>query len=382
MRLCIRFLLLFFLFSCTDDKIKTYIGAKESREIVAIKLDTKSKDVKFSELFDSLFYVPIIEKSHLPSIAEVYKIKVIDEMICLFDDLNHALHIVNKSGQLVNAFYFDGTEGDGKFMDIEDFEVENDTLYLYERSRQRINIFNVNTGEYLGFAPFLTYFIEFKFFEDNVFVYADDNNYEMSNPLRDKFQIYDKDFKELLYSALPYQVGRDDFDTPQRFFSYSSKLYYTDLYNDTIFSFKGNEINSEFVVSFGSQKIPEKLLQTDDQDLISREFFDKKYFGFKHYLMVGNEMLAFWYREGLEQRYFQYDRSANTEFYNVSKIIDDVDQGSLPFPLTYDEDGEIFVSIVPKEQIDKEGKLQLSNSNLTLVYNEDILNYVVFYVRK
>lgn len=104
--------------------------------------------------------------------------------------------------------------------------------------------------------------------------------------------------------------------------------------------------------------------------------------GLKHYLMADDSFLAFWFREGFEQRFFLFDVKSKTN-QSISVLRDDIHGGELPYPMTYYSEGKHFISIISKEQILKENKLDSAQkSNLNDIYQDDIYDYLVIYKLK
>lgn len=369
-------------FSCKNkDYNKDYIGGLITQDIPMIVIPETAKTFKFSELFEEIKYLPIIENSSYPLIGEIYKIKSHDKHFFLFDDLNYTIHVINNKGEITQFFYASSFEDQALLLDIEDFFVEEEKIYIYERSRQKIFIFNWRDGDFLRSISSDVYFVEFEHLNGQFILYADDNNFQEGHPKRGRLQVYENSLTDLVLSTGVYIIGRDDFDSPQRFFKFNGKLFFLDLHNDTIFSFDNQKIKSEFLVDFGSKKIPQELIKSNDNELITEEFFKKNYIGFSHYLITTSEIVAFWYRSGFEQFFVWYDnRQKITK--NVNGIYDDFDGGTLPFPYTYDASNDIFISIIPKEWIDKEKKIVNPNSNLKTQYSLEISNYLVFYSKK
>ena len=363
--------------SYNDDNLKL-LNSDMSDMVVNINVRNTASPLEFSEISDSLYYIPIKIPNQFPEIAEIYKIKVFDGKIGIFDAFHSALHIINYSGELINVFYVDGSEGHGTFQDVEDFEFLGDTLLLYERSTQVIHKYDIFSKEYFGYLPVDLLFIEFNLFEDKFYIYGDEDRFGLSDPRANKLQIYNKGMDRLTYSSIPYVPGRDEFDTPQRFYEHQDRIYFSELYDDTIYSFRNDKILAEFVIYFGSYDIPAKLLNTNDQDLIGFEFFENKYRGFKHFLIATDEWLSFWYREGIDQKFCFYDKS-NDKTFNVSSFIDTKNSGTLPFPMTYDFENKLFLSVIPKEYINYQNKTSNGQSNLSNVYSEGVLNYLLCY---
>lgn len=369
-------------FSCKNkDYNKDYIGGLITQDIPMVVIPETPKTFKFSELFEEIKYLAIIENSSYPLIGEIYKIKSHDKHFFLFDDLNYTIHVINSKGEITQFFYASSFEEQALLLDIEDFFVEEEKIYIYERSRQKIFIFNWRDGDFLRSISSDVYFVEFEHLNGQFILYADDNNFQEGHPKRGRLQVYENSLTDLVLSTGVYIIGRDDFDSPQRFFKFNGKLFFLDLHNDTIFSFDNQKIKSEFLVDFGSKKIPQELINSNDNELITKEFFKKKYIGFSHYLITTSEIVAFWYRSGFEQFFVWYDnRQKITK--NINGIYDDFDGGTLPFPYTYDASNDIFISIIPKEWIDKEKKIVNPNSNLKTQYSSEISNYLVFYLKK
>lgn len=372
--------IIFLLFSCNNKskKFESYFKVGES-PILEIEMDDyKKKKYLLSEIIDTLIYIPIVNQSNNYIIVNANKIKFCNDLYFIFDDISSKISVLNTDGITLNIISAN-SKGKNPVYDIEDFELDckNMTIQIYERTRKIIHKIDFLTNRIKGYIQLDHYFIEFKAHNDRFYVFADDNSFPLNDIKRAQFKIFSSDFKNQVAGLFQYIPGRDDFDTPQRFYKDNDKLYFTYLMNDTIYEIDNINLIPRIFIDFGQEKVSKDIKFETDQRIKTNKFFEEKPSSFKHYLINNDSILSFWYRTGLNQNYFFLNKITD-QVLNSESIIDDLNGGDFPFPYTLHSSG-YFISIISSEEIISEKNLKSKKTNLNKVYADDIFNYLVLY---
>ena len=243
--LFICFVLMLFVSGCT----------KKEADIRRVVVDVKEiqKNVPFSQLFDSLAYIPL----------ETTKESLFKQIDKLCMDKEGNFYILDQEG--VNAIYkFDkqgrfkgqiGYRGKGprEYLEITDFCLYRDTIVeIYDADREK-RMQYTTSGKFIreennwdmGGASFIHWGDTVAFYGScggycpNLKVYVDGK----------KHSFFKQDYPEMM-------------DKWEYFHTDGSSLYYSDNYNDTLYYFKDGKMDPYFYVDFGEQKLPKESRDT------------------------------------------------------------------------------------------------------------------------
>ncbi|TRZ53832.1 6-bladed beta-propeller [bacterium] len=292
---------------------------------------------------------------------------------------NDTLLILDKSLQQIVLFNIDGDfiskihrlgKGPGEYTKILDFFVD---------SRHRINIltgfeilvFN-NTGDFLfkRNLPFVA--TNAIYLSDSMIVFRKSwQNYAkgVTENFENKIAISDINFSEFTYSykfdLRNYDIGSLDFS---RVFSKSKKrIFYFELFNDTIYEINNKKITPYIFVNFGKRKVPKEFFKLKRSELINNmqakqqiassphDYFETDRFRLFSYLYDGDLI-------------YTVSNKRNNLVINTKKIINDLNE--LPFnqPIAAKEN-DLFYYLTAYEVIEYRKQNVVSNLRNNLIIN-------------
>lgn len=142
-------LLAIYLVACTSKKenIQKIQIPTESIDGEIIKVNLKSEAERlFSSLFDSVRYVLLENRDEIPLVGNI-KTVLSDKYIYIEDNELDNLFKYDHYGKLQTVFRSSGF-GPTEFKQIEDYQVINDTVVIYDRASAKL-IYLTNKGEFI-----------------------------------------------------------------------------------------------------------------------------------------------------------------------------------------------------------------------------------------
>lgn len=235
---------LFFASACQTSQKKKFDGSIKWK--IPIE-EAVSTEVKMFDLLDDAFFIPLETKED-NLLGEIKKVKFTEDKIYL-NSGNSVLACYDMDGNHVFDIDRQG-RGPGEYQQIDDFVVD-DSIYLYDRSRKRVLVFDKPTQEYQRAikVPFLAEEMS-KNADNLVFHTAQGFNEPKFNYEIITLSLSDKKFhKHLQYPDREY-VG----DTPHYLTTYGDTVLYSSKIRNTVY-----RIEAEKVKPYGYANIVDKL---------------------------------------------------------------------------------------------------------------------------
>lgn len=202
------------LVSCNKNK---ELPLSNSREI-----SIGTPDGSVEDIIDTIIYLPL-QVTGESALSRVHKI-VTDDSLFFLADFNHSkISVYGRSGCLKYVLDKRG-HGKGEYLEIRNFAVNGDRLYVIDNFMNKIHVFNKNTGTYIeskknnviasdiiGFdgEDFLLSVVPngepWSIEQQNYLVFRTDRNFVV----KESYFPYDKDYKEPL-SRYSYFTPADD----------------------------------------------------------------------------------------------------------------------------------------------------------------------------
>lgn len=358
------FILILALFlSCNKKSSELPVYLLKNSDLITLKIDPfDSKKVRLSENTKSIEYI-VLEEIEGIYFAEPLKISLYQDKIFLLDEYTtKSITCYDTLGKFKYQIKNIG-KGPGEYADLENFIVNrsNQTLELYERTKQRISVYDIDNGKFIKTKKVGFLAVEFELMANGNYVFfADDDGYEKGHPLRNKLIVLDKNIETLKYSCFPFIRSRDDFETTKRFSIYDNNMLFTYAFNDTIYSVKPNGLMPSYSINFGRVGVDEKFKRIKSGEEKLRFFFENQKASLLHELNETENYLSFWYRVGKKQKFVLYNKE-DQKFLNVHEFHDDINNMAFPFPKSVTEDGRFASVIYPEEM-----KEAYSQSNTSL----------------
>lgn len=246
------FLLLFV--SCTNRKVN---NNQDLTDLTILEFDD-GKEVKSSELFDSLTYIPLDSENGNCLLGEISKLEITDSAIFILDNPNDKLYKFNRSGKFLHSIGNIG-QGPGEYVSIFDFVIDpyENKIVVLDRTSRKILFYNLD-GDLINEVPISIMASKIAVTENMYALYTAGRDYYTKNgDLGYNLFFYDRDWnlKEKLF---PYRPELDDL-LHDKVFDYcvedSSLLYHYSI-NDTIYRYKSNQKNDKTIIDFNKHTLP------------------------------------------------------------------------------------------------------------------------------
>lgn len=284
---------------------------KEVNAPVVLALKPSSQIAMFSSLgsFDSLIFLDTTEV-----IGKIDKIQIEKGNIYIMDEGKaKGLFCFTMDGKLKWKYGLQG-HGPGEFINLGDFQVRDDKIYLFDNIG--FKILQLDTS-----GKMTTYFRTPKqagFYPCNI--YIDDNH---------KVVLYGMDMGD--YKSFPYEMVVMDsacrqmqsfhFSKTQnpsverwRFsessiqpFNHNNGFYFTKAMTDTIYNFSSGAFGRKYAVDFGDYKIPSKMRRSQNFSLT--DFFKSQYCGDIQQIFENDSLLTFRFQQGGNPNFVFLDKS-------------------------------------------------------------------------
>ena len=273
-----------------------------------VKIGEIRDSVDFSELYDSVKYIPLDAGEKL-FVGEVEQLLVDDGRIFVRDQ--NGVFCFGMDGKMLYVLNRKGHARD-EFTDVSTMSLSNGELSIFDCSSKKMMFFNAATGKFIKSVeiPFFAirlYCIDNTLINDVYFMKTPDN------PNGENYVVYDmaKDF-HVKYCALTM----DELLYPMNF---ENRLSGYGLLTKSFYGCKAWKVTPEALVPYIDVDIPEdKALSEEDKEKLKTEYYDSKSFELKGKI-YGLDFLAeteqyitgrmFFHPDDFEEIYFIYDKN-------------------------------------------------------------------------
>ncbi len=148
-RIYVLFLIIILTFGCRSKEEINSVAQEESLDLYLERIEVdlaKKGDNTFSSFFDSINYVLLDHRENTPLVGNM-KTVLSDEFIYIEDNELDNLFKYDHFGNLIQVFQSSGS-GPGEFAQIEDYQVKNDTIIIFDRVSAKL-LFLSNQGEFI-----------------------------------------------------------------------------------------------------------------------------------------------------------------------------------------------------------------------------------------
>lgn len=249
-----------------------------------------------AQIADTVKYIRL-ETTPEALIGTIYDIQVVDSMIFIFESL---------PASRILCFMADGRfrykidaigKGPGEYIDLESFTIDRGrrVLELNERTRKKIHVYDMLTGQRVGEKTAGYYF--------TAFVALSGGNYLLlgEQDMRYRYQLVDSSFR--------FQEGVDvnnenlDIEYPFVLTCQKNQVYFASLKSSVIYSLDktSRKISPLAKVNFGSDAVPEKWFESPEnkKDIIIEEVLKKNLSLGIYGILSFGEVLVFSYNQGV-----------------------------------------------------------------------------------
>ncbi|MDR1224723.1 MAG: 6-bladed beta-propeller, partial [Tannerella sp.] len=246
---------------------KTETG--EAIETIFVSSINHQKKANFSELFDSVKFIPL-ETTDDVLISGITKIHAVENRFFIFDERNQAVFAFDEEGHCIWKIRTRG--GSPKeYTQLTGFDVDEDSrkIYLFSR-REKILVYDFD-------ANFLEeYKVRFDgtsigVMNDRMYLYAyNRTNRNNGEKLKNNLLIINKGKIQQAYLPFEKESGTAfTFNSPNAFYRYNDEMRLYMPFSTKIYSHKGENLTVRYFFDFGRNNIPKALLEEDNfQDLL------------------------------------------------------------------------------------------------------------------
>lgn len=240
-------LLQFFICSCSVDNVK------DLSPTLQIDLSQSEYNIVADSIFEAAKYIPL-ETTDNSLISTIDKIIIYDNTFYILDKKQKSIILFNNQGKYINKLNNIG-RGPNEYLSLEDFFIDNDTIYIFSSVSQKIIIHNLDFSPIRSFkVP--TYGTNISLINDKIYLYTNfraDNlrNFyainKVSGKIEDCFSPFEEKKKGVSYSKTTFS-------------KYKDKLYCFLPFDYSIYSIQDFSLSKISNLNFGKDKMfPEQF---------------------------------------------------------------------------------------------------------------------------
>lgn len=218
---------------------------KRENEVINIEIDLDSfKEGKFSDLYDSIYYV-LLKPDSINFLADPYKVKFYKNLIYVRDAFHNSIFAYDQKGNFQYRINSTG-KGPNEFFTMDDFSIHRDTVWIKDGLLKKELAFSL-TGQFL--LEKVSVFKRAMFYKGSNF-----NLYYLNNDPEFDFRILKKTAHEVIpYILRPEYLVNNIFSDPVGFQSNKDMEVYFNLPNDyRVLKFDSmGFLNTQYVFDFG-----------------------------------------------------------------------------------------------------------------------------------
>lgn len=247
-------------------KISTSELREQNTEFLEeIQLNSLSK-LKATQLFESFSYIPL-ETTEESIIGEISKLTYYNSKYYVLDKkFAKAVFIFDSGGHYLDKIIDIGS-GPNQYLDIADFSIEQDTLYLLSKPQGSIIMYDLN-GEQLGKIKQGFPISQFEKINDEFILHFNNSNSDKNQGNIGVSKFVNGHLDSLVeYLEIPKNLENSQIQSEKLIHKHASNIYIIEIFNDTIYYYNDKNLFSKFTFSINNTKIERKKLEKYKKDL-------------------------------------------------------------------------------------------------------------------
>lgn len=377
--------ILFYSFILTACNLSTNELSDGSLDKININVDNIRK-LNLSEISNEISYINL-ESNENCIIGKIDKIIFNEKYIVVVDKvISKSIFIFNAEGAFLNKINKKGG-GPGEFIDIGDVNV-TDVIELYDSKMKKILQYDIATGSFLHDIDIGRVFLSFMEIDSTRYIIHTNkmNNLDSNNKLIEYDILICAENGKVIEKYFEYdpklKTSNTSYDLTKVFTEYGKNIYINKLLDNSIYLLrKEQQLEKVFEVDYNGNGVPESYQVLPSGELIEKLITDNEY-AFAHCLRAINDnfiLFTFSYENLMNEYWGIYDKKdKSTEVY--STIINDVDSGVFPMPITM-LDSNILVSIIDPIKIQqqvKNNEIVIPDEHpIKLGKDSDVINQII-----
>lgn len=258
---------------CTSQDQSEEVNEKDG--VITIKVDLESvKDGKLTDFFEPEIEYLLLKEDENPDsqIGEIEKLIGYKDKIFLFDSyIGKGVQIFDRQGNFLKRIRNRG-DGLGKYIEVADLQVEQDTIYLLAHPGKIIKFDLEGSFIHEIKIPVMGRTFYYDINTKHFFVYSGAKAENLVSEIDHKGSViksYFSSHPDIFYRSMGDRVN---------FYSNNNGFYFSRTYLDTLYTFNQNKFEPQIIFDFGNdamnhEKMKEKQLEMDDQAF--REYFQE-----------------------------------------------------------------------------------------------------------
>lgn len=197
-------------------------------------------------------------------VADISELRIHKNRYYILDRITTAVSCFDENGKFLHSFSREGS-GPGEFVSLSALNLNsyNETLEIYDRSGQHIQVFNLS-GQHLSTLPAATYFNSFASTGKDTYVL------QVSSDNPDSYNFLLENNGKITNRFIPSK-GMDNLIFNFRITDNQNHIFLTHGSSNFVYTLQDNEIVPRYYVDFGSRNLPEEILRK--QEIGPKEFF-------------------------------------------------------------------------------------------------------------
>ena len=226
-------------------------GTEQESDLPRIKAPLNDV-VNISDFAES---IRVIRLSNDSILRDIEKLLVDDDgNFFIIDSKGTTLQKYDKNGKFISQISRRG-KGPGEYMEIYDFDIDNNQLIVYDANRDDLMYFDMD-GNYLTMKPTgLDYYLSFAAVNDTIYACH-------GGSYTDVFLNGEKIYKTPPKS--PAEADMDYIHSSHQLPKNGDEVYWERVYNDTIYRATAQGAKPAFIIDFGPLKIPADIPMNND----------------------------------------------------------------------------------------------------------------------
>jgi hypothetical protein len=274
---------------------------------IVVEFNT-TQEINTSSFIEN-FKIIKLSTSNETLIFQVSKVQYKNEKVFILDIPGNCIYVFNNSGELEQKLSKRGA-GPEEYIQITDFYIENEILFVLDFSQQVIIEYDKNFN-FINKTRLQNFGSSFVHQNNSYWFYN-----EPSGGLPDyQFSVLNES-GEKISEVLPRNSTNHQYNWADVnvFCINGQEKYLSPRYNDTIYRITDdNNIKPEFYIDFGKHKLPDEE-NINDYDISDTDFF----YVMKYNFYISPKYLIFDYIKDLKRYYCIYDRESNM---NLSGLV-------------------------------------------------------------
>jgi hypothetical protein len=294
------------------------------------------------EVVDLIFF----ETNQSYLIGNIDKLRYFDGRFYMYEQFGsrQALCFSDKGKFLFKIGAFG--EAENEYVTLRDLNINHwkNRIEIYDINRDLIKYYDFD-GNYIGKGSAGRKTRHYTVIDSLYYAFFNDGEYD---DLPYNIFITQQDRFEVLHPGVPFQGQKDIMNNVNPFYESKNGVLFAFSLNDTIFSVTRQGAQPKYILDFGKERIPSEVLGKDMQEIV-KYLMSNTVPGFVSHLVENSEYISISYLYQIPSLNTVFISKDKLNVLNLFEPVNDINY--LPFKPPYCTMGELFVSVIPANDI-------------------------------